>query len=275
MEQLILRAHDGAQTTITHHGAHVCSWIPAGGKEQLFLSKTSEFRAGAAIRGGVPVIFPQFAGLGALPKHGFARTSNWRLQRSGHTEIGAAQAVFELHESIATIALWPYVFRAELTVTVTGDSLDIALAVENSGDTAFSFTAALHTYLAVEDIADASVHGLTGLSYRDSATGAENCVDTGETLRIEGEVDRIYAHVPAQLELRQGAQSTLIKSRGFSDAVVWNPGAVKAASLADLEPDGYRRMLCVEAGSIMHAVHLAPGEHWSGSQALQAIPSPH
>ncbi|MES2106056.1 MAG: D-hexose-6-phosphate mutarotase, partial [Pseudomonadota bacterium] len=67
MDQLILRAQDGAQAGITAHGAHVCSWIPAAGKEQLFLSKTSEFRDGAAIRGGVPVIFPQFAGLGSLP----------------------------------------------------------------------------------------------------------------------------------------------------------------------------------------------------------------
>ncbi|HTD06470.1 D-hexose-6-phosphate mutarotase [Undibacterium sp.] len=271
MEQLILRAEDGAQAAVTHHGAHLCSWIPAAGKEQLFLSKTSEFRDGAPIRGGVPVVFPQFAGLGSLPKHGFARTSAWRLLRSDLTATGAAQAVFGLHESIATIAVWPYVFRAELTVTVSGRQLDIALAIENSGDTAFSFTAALHTYCAVHDIADVSVHGLAGLRYRDSASGADNCVDNTEVLRIDGEIDRIYADAPALLELRQPAQTTLIKTTGFSDAVVWNPGALKGATLADLEPDGFRRMLCVEAAAIMRPVQLPAGARWTASQSLQVL----
>ena len=220
---------------------------------------------------GVPVIFPQFAGLGSLPKHGFARTAAWRLLRSGQIEGGAAQAVFALRESIATIALWPYVFSAELTVTVSGAELDIALAVKNSGDTAFSFTAALHTYCAVSEIADASVHGLAGLHYRDSATGADNCMENSTELRIAGEVDRIYAGVPAQLELRQPDQTTLISSTGFNDAVIWNPGAVKGAALADLEADGYRRMLCVEAASILQPVHLLPGAAWTGSQHLQVL----
>ncbi|MES2069684.1 MAG: D-hexose-6-phosphate mutarotase [Pseudomonadota bacterium] len=269
MDQLILRAHDGAQAGITTHGAHVCSWIPAAGKEQLFLSKTSEFREGTAIRGGVPVVFPQFAGLGSLPKHGFARNSQWQLLRSGHTAAGAAQAVFGLHESIATLALWPYVFRAELTVTVGGQELDIALAVENTGDTAFSFTAALHTYCAVADIADVSVHGLAGLRYRDSASGADHCVERSEALHVAGEVDRIYADAPAQLELRQPGQTTVISTTGFSDAVVWNPGAAKGAALADLEADGYRRMLCVEAASILRPISLLPGARWAASQKLQ------
>jgi len=63
----VFRAPDGAQFSATEFGGHVCSWIPAGGKEQLFLSKTSELGSGVAIRGGVPVVFPQFAGMGSLP----------------------------------------------------------------------------------------------------------------------------------------------------------------------------------------------------------------
>jgi len=235
------------------------------------LSKTSAFSEGAAIRGGVPVVFPQFNNLGSLPKHGFARTAAWRLLHSGHTASGAAQAVFALHESIATLALWPHVFQAKLTTTVFGQQLEIALAIENTGDTAFSFTAALHTYCAVDDIAEVGVHGLAGLSYRDSVSGAEHCVQESEILRIAGEVDRIYAYPPARLELRQAAQTTLLTTTGFSDAVVWNPGAAKGATLPDLEPDGYRRMLCVEAAAIMHPVQLAPGARWDASQRLQVL----
>jgi glucose-6-phosphate 1-epimerase len=270
METISLHAPDGALARITPHGAHVCSWIPAGGTEQLFLSRTFDFKAGAAIRGGVPIIFPQFASLGSLPKHGFARTAAWRLLRQGKDASGAAEAALELRESIATLTLWPYVFRAEFTVKVHGRELEMTLTIDNSGDTSFSFTSALHTYLAVQDIGAAEVLGLQGLGYRDSAKGGAAGRQEEAALRIEGELDRIYGQVPARLELQQPQGKLAIESRGFADAVVWNPGPAKGAALADLEQDGYRRMLCVEAGNILQPTTLAPGQSWSGSQRLVA-----
>jgi D-hexose-6-phosphate mutarotase len=42
--------------------------------------------------------------------------------------------------------------------------------------------------------------------------------------------------------------------------VVWNPGAARAREIADLEPDGWRRMLCVEtANAADDAVTLPAG----------------
>src|SRR5688572_25010680 len=80
LPKIVVEAPDGARAELYLHGAHVTSWRPAGaGGERLFLSAASEFRTDAAIRGGVPVIFPQFAGRGPLPKHGFARTAEWTL----------------------------------------------------------------------------------------------------------------------------------------------------------------------------------------------------
>ncbi|MFZ6751384.1 D-hexose-6-phosphate mutarotase [Undibacterium sp. Ren11W] len=271
MESVLLKASDGASAALYTHGAHLCSWTPAGGAEQLFLSKTSELREGVAIRGGVPVIFPQFAALGNLPKHGFARTAVWRVLRAGQNADGVAQAVFELQESSASLQLWPQIFKAELTVSVFADSLQIALTVVNTGDTAFSFTCALHTYFAVQQIADVQLHGLQGLRYRDSVSGISDCLDNAAWLRVEGEVDRIYANIPAAIELRQPQQTTVITQTGFSDAVIWNPGAEKGSSLSDLEPDGYQRMLCVEAAAIMQPVHLAAGTAWSGSQSMRVL----
>jgi glucose-6-phosphate 1-epimerase len=271
MDQVLLNSRDGATASMYTQGAHLCSWIPAGGKEQLFLSQTTELREGVAIRGGVPVIFPQFAGLGALPKHGFARTAVWRLLRSGQTEAGAAQAVFELQENIARLQIWPYVFRAELMVTIAADTLHIDFSVVNHGDTALSFTCALHTYCAVAQIAGVRVHGLTGLRYRDSVSGVSDCLETGADLSIRGEIDRIYANVTMPLEVRQPQQTLHISQSGFPDAVIWNPGAEKGASLSDLEPQGYAHMLCVEAAAIMHPIQLGPGMSWSGSQTLRVL----
>lgn len=231
------------------------------------MSETSAFQDGVAIRGGVPVVFPQFSNQGTLPKHGFARTSEWKLLQSGLLESGAAQAVYELKENIARLTIWPYVFRAELQVSILGNSLQIVLEIHNTGDTNFSFSTALHTYLSVQDIADVSLHGLQGLHYRDTVTGMDNCLEADSCLRISGETDRIYGHVPALLELRQPQQNTLIRSSGFADAVVWNPGA-GAVKINDLHTGGEKNMLCVEAATILRPIILAPGDSWSGSQTL-------
>src|SRR5262245_34324600 len=79
---LRLTAADGATALVTHYGAHALSWIPAGGDERLYLSETAVFQPGTAIRGGIPVIFPQFGTLGPLPRHGFARTRTWTLEQT-------------------------------------------------------------------------------------------------------------------------------------------------------------------------------------------------
>lgn len=264
-EWLELKAADGARARICGHRAHLCSWTPAHGVEQLYLSGRAVFGPGAAIRGGVPVIFPQFASEGPLPKHGFARTAQWRLESATQGE-----ARFRLSDSEATRALWPHAFDADLTVAIADRTLRLGLAVENRGDKPFSFTAALHTYLRVDEIAQVELLGLRGLRYRDAAHGGGEATEHAERVRIEGEVDRIYFDAPPALELREPARRLRIESQGFADVVVWNPGAAKGAALADLEPDGYRRFLCVEAAMIGRPQRLGPGQSWTGMQTLVA-----
>jgi glucose-6-phosphate 1-epimerase len=38
--------------------------------------------------------------------------------------------------------------------------------------------------------------------------------------------------------------------------------------MPDMAPEGYRRMLCVEAAAIEPLVRLEPGVSWAGSQAI-------
>jgi glucose-6-phosphate 1-epimerase len=271
MDKVLLQARDGARAELFTHGAHLCSWVPASGEEQLFLSKTSEFGPGKAIRGGIPIVFPQFSNHGTLPKHGFARNAEWRLVRSGVLAQGAAQAVFELQENIARLLVWPHVFRAEIVVTIAEETLQLDFSIMNNGDTEFSFTTALHTYFQVKDIAQTVIHGLGGLAYRDTVDGQRDCQQEDEFLEIVAETDRIYADVASDILIVQPHQQVQIRQSGFVDAVVWNPGAEKSAQLADLEPGGYQRMLCVEAATILKPVSLAPGQAWSGTQAMTVI----
>eukprot|EP00879_Flechtneria_rotunda_P011257 GHRR01011758.1.p1 GENE.GHRR01011758.1~~GHRR01011758.1.p1 ORF type:complete len:150 (+),score=28.29 GHRR01011758.1:152-601(+) len=80
LEKLTLRSEKGATCEVYLHGAHIVSWKDASGRDILFTSKQAIFKPPKAIRGGVPVCFPQFGQLGPLGQHGFARNTNFELE---------------------------------------------------------------------------------------------------------------------------------------------------------------------------------------------------
>ena len=243
-----IEAADGASAIVTLQGAQVVSWIPAGGREQLFVSERSAFVAGRPIRGGVPVVFPQFSNRGPLPHHGFARTRVWRV-----ASCRESSAVLVLEHSEETRRLWPHAFAVELTVSIGGPALDLQLLVRNTGDDAFTFTAALHTYLFVSDATKVGFEGLPGVT--DLASG----------------LDRVYPDAPGETRVRDGMRTVTIAQRGFRDTVVWNPGREICASKTDLEPLDFMKMLCVEAAAVESPVALAAGAQWTGGQSLRAL----
>jgi glucose-6-phosphate 1-epimerase len=269
LPKVILVASDGARAEVYLHGAHVTSWSPAlDGADRLFLSSRSGFGPGAAIRGGIPVCFPQFAAQGPLPNHGFARVSPWDLVSAEVAEDGAARAALRLVSSAGTQHLWPHAFALELGVRLSGESLAVTLAVTNTGSASFSFTAALHSYLGVADIAETTVHGLEGAPYYDKILDRRDCREATPCVRIDGAIDRVY-HAPPNLMVRERNRSLSIRALGFPDTVVWNPGA-GARSLADLEAGAERRMLCVEAAAAATPVVLPARAVWRGAQELTA-----
>ena len=263
-----LQAADGARATVLLHGGHLVSWIPAGGQEQLYVSPTSRYGDGEAVRGGVPVIFPQFSTRGTLPRHGLVRTRAWEfVDMPSH---GAhAQAVLRFVADDATRALWPHEFEAEITVSLVGQQLDVEFAVTNTGDTDFEFTVALHTYLRTNDVLKAQLEGLQGVKYEDNTTGQWQ-QQWGDITQVVGEVDRLYHDAPGTLTLREMGRKLAIVHADFTDVVVWNPGPEKAAQLNDLPDDDWQKMLCVEAARVIDPVTLAPGEEWAGMQTLIA-----
>ena len=263
-----LRAPDGARATILLHGGHLVSWIPAGGDEQLYLSPTSEYGEGQAVRGGVPVIFPQFATRGTLPRHGLLRTRGWQLDESpAHGQH--AQAVLRFVADDETRKIWPHEFEAEITVSVTGRQIDIEFAVINTGDAPFEFSAALHTYLRTNDVLKAQLEGLQTVKYEDNTTGQWQ-QQWGDVTQVVGEIDRLYHDVTAPLTLRELGRRVSITKSGFTDAVVWNPGPEKGAQLSDMPAGDWQRMLCVEAARVIDPVMLPPGEEWAGMQTMVA-----
>jgi len=244
-----ITAPDGASAVVTLYGGHLVSWHGADGGERLFLSQRSALDGSRAIRGGVPVIFPQFAERGAEMRHGFARVSSWRLEDSG-VEGDAAWAVFGLNEAdlpAALAATWPHRFALALRVAVRANELTMALSVRNTGDAPFPFAAALHSYHLVPHLADVRIEGL----------------EAG-TLSIADKLDVVYEDVVGDgITLGTWARVLTLEQQGFADAVVWNPGAADTAAMADMEDDEYQRFVCIEPAQL-EPVTLAPGAAWEG-----------
>ncbi|HEX3053909.1 MAG TPA: D-hexose-6-phosphate mutarotase [Aggregatilineaceae bacterium] len=261
--KVALTAASGARAEVYVYGAHVTSWITPDGQERLFMSRSSEFRPGAALRGGIPVVFPQFSGFGPLIKHGFGRINSWE-----QVESQAEKAHFQLRDSDETRIIWNYGFLLDLEVTVEDSRLEVAFQVTNTDTQPFEFTAALHTYFRVDDISNVWVEGLEGLAYQEHGNPYQQ---PHAPLRVEGEVDRIYWNVPGTVKLREGSHTFQISIDGFPDMVVWNPGPRISDALVDMEPGGYHHMLCIEAVVLGQPVKLKPGEMWHGTQKMLSL----
>jgi glucose-6-phosphate 1-epimerase len=257
----------GDRLLVALHGAHVLSWV-SGGQERLYLSPKSVMDGQAAIRGGVPVCFPQFNQRGPmadrLPKHGFARNVAWRADAP---ELGAehARLTLRLSDNIQTRAWWPQGFDLALHIDLSPGALQLTLDVHNTDAQALAFSGALHTYLAVPDVALATLQGLGGQPEWDSLTNTH--APAADTIRFAAEFDRVYEAAPMPMTLNQTLQ--ISQSPSWTNTVVWNPAEALCARLADMPEDGWQQMLCVEAAQVYEPITLPAGGRWAGWQRLQ------
>lgn len=260
----------GARAVVMETGAQVVSWSAPDGRERLYLSPQAVFDGHMPVRGGIPVSFPQFATLGALPRHGFVRTLRW-IEVGRRSGEDFALVVLRGSDDEHTRRLWPHRFALELCVAIEDSRLDLELEVINEDEHSFEFTTALHTYLRTAEVEHARLEGLYGLEYRDAADGDRLKRDSGDCLVIEGETDRVYHDLNRPLLLRTDTGSLGLNQEGFPDTVVWNPWEDRCAALADMPDRDFRHMLCIEAAAVRTPVSLEPGASWWGRQTLLAL----
>lgn len=244
------------------HGAHVTSWKPSGAEEVLFLSAQSRFEHGHAIRGGVPISFPWFAGKSddpTAPAHGFVRTKAWDLESI--SQVGRAVTVSMFTESDeSTRRLWPADFRLVCRATF-GPELSLELLMTNTGRTRLRFEEALHAYHRVGNIQEARLQGLDGVQYFDKTDSNMKKMQHGE-IAITSETDRIYLDTIGAIELDDALlhRATYVVKENSRTTVVWNPWVQKARAMPDLG-DEWTQMVCIESSNVSDfAVDLAPGQ---------------
>jgi glucose-6-phosphate 1-epimerase len=253
-----------ASATVYLHGAHLTHWQPAGQKPVIFLS---DFAAGKAIRGGVPICFPWFAGRSdgqAGPSHGFARIQEWDLAFAAMIPGADGDRVhltFTLGPSELSRSLGFDHFRVAYEVIV-GAKLTMRLTVANLGSESMKIEEALHSYFAVKDVRATRLKGLDSAIYLDKADALKQKVAPPKWMVLTSETDRVFPANKATVQVEDVGNNRVItvEKTGSATTVVWNPWSELAAKLADMPDDAWPGFVCVEtANTAPDAITLMAG----------------
>ena len=114
---------------------------------------------------------------------------------------------------------------------------------------------------------------MDGAQYIDKVDNKSIKTESVSSLAIKGETDRVYTPVGGPgvpVKIVEGGKTKFSVSRdNLLDVVVWNPWSEKAAGMGDFAPkDGYKNMICVEAGSVREWQTLEPGDAFEGAQTV-------
>lgn len=251
-------------------GAQLMSavWAGEGRDDQLLFASGHSLGPQAPVRGGVPVMFPQFNELGPLPKHGLVRTALWREAGPRTDRLAGEGFSYQLEVDQTFDGRWPHAARLELSGHLDRHALEITLAVENVGRSAFDWTGGLHPYFSTTDCLAATLTGLegSGLSDRYDARVAR---ERFTPLSWTGEAfERLYAEAPP-LTLNAGSHRLQLSCSGFDQWMIWNPGRELTRTIGDLGREDWRRFVCVEPVIVTRPCRLAPAEIFRGRLRIE------
>ncbi|MQL93396.1 hypothetical protein Taro_026029 [Colocasia esculenta] len=278
LPRIILTEPGGSSAEVLLYGGQVISWKNDKREELLFMSSKAVLKAHKAIRGGVPICFPQFGNLGSLEQHGFARNRLWALDSCPSPlppSRSNSSVDLILKSTDEDLKTWPRSFELRLRIILGPGKLTLIPRVRNMDNKAFSFTFAMRNYLSVSDVSEVRVEGLETLDYFDNLMKGERFTEQADAITFDGEVDRVYLSTPAKIAIidHEKKRTLVLKKGGLPDSVVWNPWEKKAKALPDFGDDDYKSMLCVDSAAIENPIILKPREEWKGWEELSIVSS--
>ncbi|KAL1335409.1 putative glucose-6-phosphate 1-epimerase isoform X2 [Arachis ipaensis] len=227
LDKVLLRDPRGSSAEVYLYGGHVTSWKNDHGEELLFLSSKATFKPPKAIRGGIPICFPQFSCHGNLDQHGFARNRFWAIDDHPppfptNNSIKAFVDLI-LKPSEEEMKIWPHSFEFRLRVALgPGGDLMLTSRIRNTNTDGkpFSFTFAYHTYFSVSDICEVRVEGLETLDYLDNLQKKKRFTEQGDALTFESEVDKMYLSTPTKIAIidHEKKRTYVLRKDGLPDA---------------------------------------------------------
>ncbi len=243
----VVLANQYGTAEIALYGANVLSYRPTGHAPVVFRPSKRDYKPGESFHGGIPVCWPQFGRLTnpALPQHGFARTTPFRVRGTQYSEE-MTEITLGVASSDETKKIFPHDFDLEIRISVSM-KLNLRMTTKNTGAEAFEFTGGFHPYFLVRDRDRVVVKGLDGVPYVRADTMTDH-VQTGD-LAMTTETDHVF-ELPAAPKhefavLDEGLRRAIaLVGSGHGSLVVWNPGPGNA--LSDFALDDWRKFVCVE-----------------------------
>jgi D-hexose-6-phosphate mutarotase len=250
-----------AKLVMALNGAHIMSYVPAGGEDMFWLSPKSRLAEGVPVRGGIPLCTPWFGvHPDGLPMHGFARIMNWNVDQIENMENGATKVVLSLSDTPSTRSMWPHAFAMHFDVVV-GSKLQLDLAITNHSQTPAHFECAFHTYFNVGDVKNTTVEGLDGCTYIDMGHGKVQKQQQGSVM-VDGIIQNLYVDVSPIQFVKSPAGNYKIEGSGHC-ALVWNCGD-NDRNVPDIGAGNHKGYLCVErVDAAEWAVNIEPGESYA------------
>ncbi|KAH7532445.1 putative glucose-6-phosphate 1-epimerase [Ziziphus jujuba] len=278
LPRIILTEPTGSSAEVLLDGGQVISWKNERREELLYRSTKAIWKPPKAIRGGIPVCFPQFGNFGSLEQHGFARNRLWSLDSDpsplplANNQSSVDLILKSTEEDLKT---WPRRFELRLRISLSAGKLTLIPRVRNLDSKPFSFTFALRNYLSVSDISEVRIEGLETLDYFDNLMHRERFTEQADAITFDGEIDRVYLSTPSKIAIidHEKKRTFALRKNGMPDAVVWNPWDKKAKALPDFGDEDYKTMLSVGSAAVETPIVLKPFEEWRGHQELSTVSS--
>ena len=248
--EVIAIEHQSGKASVSLYGGHVLDWQPEGHQPVFWLSRTTAYQSGKAIRGGIPICWPWFGpnldtnGVNG-GNHGFARNNHWQLvdYKIAEHEV---KLVLEFTGE-GKHQLWPesFILRQELTI---GDVFTQRMSMTNLSSKSVEYSSALHSYFAVSHPQYTHVNNLSEALFDDKIT--QNKAQKDKLVNCVGPIDRIYYSSTEQEIIDDKWQrKVVINSKNCQQWVLWNPGVEIAAGMDDIHPEGEDEYVCLEAAN--------------------------
>eukprot|EP00252_Welwitschia_mirabilis_P026219 TRINITY_DN84_c0_g1_i1.p1 TRINITY_DN84_c0_g1~~TRINITY_DN84_c0_g1_i1.p1 ORF type:complete len:296 (+),score=57.99 TRINITY_DN84_c0_g1_i1:223-1110(+) len=269
LEKVVLTEPCGSSAQVILYGGQVISWKNERGEELLFVSNKAHYKPPKAIRGGIPICFPQFGDFGCLEQHGFARNRWWAIDTcpSPLVPVNNNSTVdLILKSSEEDLKTWSHrkkLYKCKKDYDIQAQ-LHHVILIEHWSSHMECF---LHSEVRIE--------GLETLDYLDNLQRKERFTEQFDAITFDDEVDRIYLSTPTKIAVidHEKKRTLELRKEGLPDAVVWNPWDKRSKAMADFGDDEYKHMVCIEAAAVEHPIVLRPHEEWKGRQELSTVSS--
>jgi glucose-6-phosphate 1-epimerase len=215
------------------------------------------------LRGGVPIIFPQFGSYGPLKKHGFARDLEW-CEVFSYTFASIEQSCYILDINKHSTSNWPFDTKLFLTFELVKNvSLEIKFKVVNCGDKSFTFTGGLHPYFAIKSRKDVIISGIHNIEFIDTDPFIDTFILDGNT-----PLERLFL-TKTEISLFNGYRLLNLTVEGFDNWMIWNPGKSGSKNILDLPDEDWDKFICIEPLVCNKPVTLSPMQTFIGNLSIK------